>query len=143
MLVTNLVMGLSMSDESHRRGRPLRAEEQAVLVALLGSLFEDIDEKLRTSVVEDMADGWMGSIRFLHESSEGRVFGATIAEAEYLDSDGIPVSIAVNVDGRGDLFEVDIWKVDFSPLRDYPTPERLQLKAKSRATGSGATGSGR
>jgi hypothetical protein len=27
------------------------------------------------------------------------------------------VSVALNVDQRGELFELDLWKVDFSPLK--------------------------
>ncbi|MBK6296439.1 MAG: hypothetical protein IPF55_21165 [Rhodoferax sp.] len=38
------------------------------------------------------------------------------------------MSIVVNVDKRGNLFELDFWKVDFSPLCQYPTPDRLVLK---------------
>jgi hypothetical protein len=121
-----------MSDESRHPGRPLRAEEKALLAALLGSSLDAIDERLKFDVVEDMSDGGMGSIRFLHESGEPRSFGKAIAEAECDDADGVTVSIVVNVDDRGDLYEIDFWKVDFSPMRDYPTPERLRMKAKAR-----------
>jgi hypothetical protein len=38
------------------------------------------------------------------------------------------VSIAVNSDDRGELYEVDFWKVDFSPLRRYPNATDLRLK---------------
>lgn len=122
-----------MSDESRRLGRPLRTEEKALLAALLGSSLDAIDERLRARVVEDMSDGGMGSIRFISEPGESRSFGKAIAEAEYVDADGVTVSIAVNVDDRGDLYEVDFWKVDFSPLREYPTPERLRMKAKDKS----------
>ncbi len=46
----------------------------------------------------------------------------TLVEAQYLDSDGVLVSIAVNADKQGQLFELDLWKVDFSPLKRYPKP---------------------
>jgi len=70
----------------------------------------------------------MGSIRFTYESSESRSFGKNVAEAEYIDANGVVVSIALSVDNRGDLYEVDFWKVDFSPLCEYPTPERLRSR---------------
>jgi len=83
---------------------------------------------LALKAVEDMADGGMGTIRFINARDESGSYGATIAEAEYLDSDGVLVSIALNVDAHGDLLELDFWKVDFSPLRQYPKPEQLRIK---------------
>jgi hypothetical protein len=67
-----------------------------------------------------MQDGGMGSIRFV--GSGARSFGKALVEAQYLDSDGVLVSITVNVDHQGQLFELDFWKVDFSPLIRYPKP---------------------
>ena len=71
----------------------------------------------------------MGSIRFVQP--ERRSFGQTLVEAQYADSDGVLVSIAVNLDKNGDLFEVDFWKVDFSPLRRYPKPSDLGGQTKT------------
>jgi len=68
----------------------------------------------------------MGSIRFV--KSELRAFGAATAEAEYIGDDGVLVSIAVNSDNWGELYEIDFWKVDFSPLRRYPNPTDLRMK---------------
>ena len=65
----------------------------------------------------------MGGIRFLQ--SEPRSFGKALAEAHYLDSDGVLVSIAINADSSGELFELDFWKVDFSSLKSYPKPSDL------------------
>ena len=67
----------------------------------------------------------MGSIRFVQ--TEPRTLRKALMEAEYTDSDGVLVSIVVNVDTHGDLFEVDFWKVDFSPLRRYPSPSDIRL----------------
>ena len=71
--------------------------------------------------VADMQDGGMGGIRFVSESP--RLFGKELARGEYQDSDGVLVSITINADDRGDVFELDFWKVDFSPLKRYPRPE--------------------
>ncbi|MDN3575699.1 hypothetical protein QWZ03_02805 [Chitinimonas viridis] len=102
----------------------MRSEELVLLAAMLHMPLEAI----KTNVVEDIADGGMGSIRFVHESSMPRLFGSTVVEAEYIDSDGIVVSITVSLDNQGDLYEVDFWKVDFSPLLKYPLPQQLRLK---------------
>jgi len=79
-----------------------------------------LESVLTTSRVVDMQDGGMGSVRFL--GSEPRSFDRTLVEAKYVDSDGVLVSIAVNADNHGQLFELDFWKVDFSPLKRYPKP---------------------
>lgn len=68
----------------------------------------------------------MGSIRFVQPESGS--FGKAFAEAQYLDSDGVLVSIALNTDINGQLFELDFWKVDFSPLIRYPRPSDLVVK---------------
>lgn len=69
-----------------------------------------------------MQDGGVGSIRFVGSQPP---MGKEVAEAQYLDSDGVLVSIVINTDRNGQLFEVDFWKVDFSPLRRYPRPSDL------------------
>jgi hypothetical protein len=78
------------------------------------------------SQVEEMDDGGMGSLRFLPSDSESR-FGAQIAAAQFLDSDATLVSVAINVDQHGQLFEVDFWKVDFSPLQRIPPISDIQI----------------
>jgi hypothetical protein len=77
-----------------------------------------------------MQDGGMGSIRFVPPGTPTRRFGDAIAEAEYIDEDGVLVSIALNVDRDGELYEVDFWKVDFSPLQRYPRASEIKVKVK-------------
>lgn len=113
-----------MADESQftkpESSRPLRPEEAALIRALLAGVYpaEALEGALRGSRVADMQDGRMGSIRFLGSGP----FGIALVEAQFLDSDGVVVSIAVNADKQGQLFELDFWKVDFSPLKRYPNP---------------------
>jgi hypothetical protein len=73
--------------------------------------------------VVSLADGDMGSLRFVSTRAE-RALGHLAAEVTFTDIDGVEGSIQVNLDDVGDLFEVDIWKVDFSPLREIPQPGR-------------------
>ena len=70
--------------------------------------------------VVNLSDGGMGSIRF-GELDERR-FGEQIAEMTLLDKDGIPVSFALYIDQEGNLFELDVFKSDFSPLKEIPMP---------------------
>jgi hypothetical protein len=106
--------------------RPLRPEE-AELIRLLrykGS-GKELQEELAESLVTDMEDGGMGSIRFVRPQQQ--TMGAEVIEAQYTDIDGVMVSIALNFDKKGQLFELDFWKVDFSPLKRYPLPFDLVM----------------
>jgi hypothetical protein len=74
-----------------------------------------------------MPDGGMGSVRFVQEPPEQRIFGEQIAEGLFHDADGVPVSVALNIDQFDDLFELDLWKVDFSPLIRYPDADEVEI----------------
>jgi hypothetical protein len=99
-------MGQSMSVESQfvkpESGRFLRPEEAVLIRALLVGVYpaEALEDALRDSRVTDMQDGGMGSIRFL--GSGPKSFGMALVEAQYLDSDGVLVSITVNGDKQGE-----------------------------------------
>jgi uncharacterized protein DUF6984 len=125
-----------MSNVSHSSNslanRSLREEEIALICFFLSGTSlagTNLRDSLRGSRVSDMNDGNMGSIRFVR--AEPRTFGQILAEAQYTDVDGVCVSIAINADHKGDLFEVDFWRVDFSPLKRYPKPRDLQKGAIS------------
>lgn len=109
-------------------GRRLRDAERDLIVTLLGGKTScpDLLRDLNTRTVEDLQDGGMGSIRFA--SLDQVRFGQVVAEADYTDDDGVLVSIVLNTDTSGALYEVDFWKVDFSPVRRYPSPSDLRIK---------------
>lgn len=92
--------------------RPLTPEERDLIAYILGQ-----SSHLRGNfgLVEEMNDGGMGSLRFV--GSPDRRFGECVGEVEFDDADGVTVSLALNADQRGELFELDVWKVDFSPLQ--------------------------
>ena len=106
--------------------RLLRNDEKALLEALI----EDQPKAarflrfLQHATVEEMNDGGMGSLRFCSDSNVNRKFGSVLVKRELVDKDGVPISIAVNIDNYGELFELDIWKVDFSPLKQFPSLEK-------------------
>lgn len=60
----------------------------------------------------------MGSVRLRHSSSDAEKYGAcsTAAEVWFTDSDGVDVLASLMVDAGGVPRELDVWKVDFSPL---------------------------
>jgi|HubBroStandDraft_1064217.scaffolds.fasta_scaffold596272_2 hypothetical protein len=118
--------------------RPLREEEAALVRKLLANT-PDADKtcrELSNALVQDMSDGGMGSIRFYRRSSKKRMFGGEIGEGSFRDSDGALVSVTLNADQFGDIFELDLWKVDFSPLVRYPDPEDFQIVERQGHLGS-------
>ena len=73
-------------------------------------------------VVQEMNDEGMGSL-YLYPNgimNKNRVFGECVSECQFIDKDGIDVIASLNLDQNGDLFELDIWKTDFSPLIELP-----------------------
>lgn len=108
--------------------RDLREDESNLLITMLGATArtEPLITNLAGRQVYEMNDGCMGSLRFV--GTDDRKFGSITAEATFHDEDGIPVSAAVIVDQRGDLYELDLFKADFSPLRRIPALGERQIK---------------
>ncbi|MNL27470.1 hypothetical protein D3C87_1490620 [compost metagenome] len=61
----------------------------------------------------------MGGLRFVSGKGDRRL-GRDLAKITFLDEDGIEVSATVSLDNYGELYELDIWKTDFSPLKGLP-----------------------
>ena len=110
--------------------RKLQKEEADLIAAMVrdSPKANEILRSLSGRLVKDMKDGGMGSLRFKGPDNRDPRFGKKIAEAEFTDEDGILASAVVNLDDSGELFELDVWKVDFSPLKRYPRPEELRLR---------------
>jgi hypothetical protein len=132
-----------MSDVSPAREfgplRPLREEELALIRKLLSrtALADKALAQLSTDLVRDMPDGGMGSIQF-HKAStppNTRKFGKQVAEGAFKDSDGVPVSVTLNLDEQGELYELDLFKGDFSPLISYPDIEDFEIIERHGALG--------
>ncbi len=72
-------------------------------------------------MVESMNDGGMGSLRLLpsNVNKENRLFGKQISEYKFLDSDDIEVIASLYLDQNNELFEIDVWKVDFSSVKQF------------------------
>jgi hypothetical protein len=67
--------------------------------------------------VRAMGDGGMGSLRLIADADGvARLFGRRVAEHQFRDDDGVEVLASLNVDQQGQLYELDIWKTDFSRL---------------------------
>lgn len=56
-------------------------------------------------IVTPMDDGGMGS---------------QVSECSFLDEDGVEVLATLNLDENSELFELDVWKVNYEPLIKLP-----------------------
>jgi hypothetical protein len=107
--------------------RKIRDDEKALIIFLIEGISDErkLHASLQTALVEEMEDGGMGSLRITWQGEDtARHFEHVLSTHTFLDSDGVEISIAINVDKHGDLFELDVWKVDFSPVKRFPTIEK-------------------
>jgi hypothetical protein len=110
--------------------RDLRDDERAVIRKLLSrsGLEEDFEKQLARMKVQTMPDGGMGSLQFYNGRPRSPLdYGEQIAEAAFQDADGVPVSVTLNVDQEGELFELDVFKANGSPLVRYPDLDDLAI----------------
>jgi hypothetical protein len=104
--------------------RRLRDEEKSLIAEMVRGLpdapllLHSIDD----AVVQEMRDGGMGSLRFAQPTADKPRFGRQIRAATFADADGLPVSIAINLDQNRQIFELDVFKADGSPLKRFPRP---------------------
>ena len=112
-----------MLEEYMELNRKPTKEERLLISYLIDlssmSFSSDWEEKI---TVRSMSDGGMGGlVIFLGEESlQDRQFGEQISEYYFLDQDGVTVIASLNIDNKGSLYELDIWKTDFSKLIKFP-----------------------
>ena len=72
--------------------------------------------------VKDMDDGGMRGLYLFNNLNlkNRRIFGKSISEYHFVDEDGVKVIVSLYLDELGNLFELDIWKTDFTPLKKFP-----------------------
>jgi len=101
--------------------RPIRTEERALIEHLLGLLKGGHRYQIPKEV-EALGDGGTGSIQL---SSRGE-HTADLVEADYKDTDGRDVFITLSANQYDELYDLDLWKTDFSPLLRYPEPDSVK-----------------
>ena len=111
--------------------RILTNEERALIATLLRLQPDTIHflGALDNLLVQEMADGGMGSLLLIPEGVEKatRSFGRQVVAGEFTDSDGVPVSVTINIDRDNKLYELDVWKVNFDPLLHWPNPSAIKI----------------
>ncbi|MEO8392106.1 MAG: hypothetical protein ABI700_03855 [Chloroflexota bacterium] len=116
---------MSEESQSHNFGpvRPMSPSEKILLRKLLELKQGGGDNYAIDSLqVQEMLDSGVGSLYFYSQrTTEQRSFGKRIGEIEFMDVDEVKVIVSLNVDDQGDLYELDIWRVDFEPVKQWPT----------------------
>lgn len=97
-------------------------------LTLLNVLAKDSGITLDTQAIQvtPLNDGGMGSFGIVTES-QNPLFGRVASECHFMDSDNVPVLVALHLDQFDALFEVDVWKVDFNPVVQWPKESELVL----------------
>lgn len=105
--------------------RPITEQEYPLIAYLFECAGLVVD--LGTLKVQPMTDEGMGSLQ-IERMDASPLFRRCESECEFLDADGVLVVAALNADAAGQPMEIDIWKVDFSALRQWP--DRSQISSK-------------
>jgi hypothetical protein len=104
--------------------RPIRPNELQLLAYLLSLKNLDIAQYQVPDLVDPYEGDVMGSIGL---GKPEATYKADIVQVKYVDADGVDVVISLTQDTQGLLLDLDFWKVDFSKLIQYPSPEQLIL----------------
>ena len=102
--------------------RNLKTEEYQLLKCMLKDL-KEYNFNLDNIKVMDMLESGMGSLYIISplNKREDRKMNKAIVERQFNYIDGVPISVCINIDTEGNLFELDIWRVDFNPLINFPS----------------------
>jgi hypothetical protein len=100
--------------------RLLKSGEKDFIFAMLDKINrKDYLSKIFDLVyVNEANDGGMGGLTFFIENNSDfdRSFREVLVSVEFYDIDKIKVIATLNLDNKNQLYELDIFKVDFSPL---------------------------
>jgi len=108
--------------------REIRPEELTLLTFLLEQCRFTRDDFPVASTVSEYEGGIMGSINM--EGSDPDLYAGDLIQVGYTDVDGIEVIITLTKDMNNQLLDLDFWKMNFSKLICYPTPDKLTILRK-------------
>lgn len=101
--------------------RRLTDEERELIVTLIGDgpdskyLIQSLDHAIVIELGDDRG------IRFIDDKHKDRKLGRQIADVGWIDLDGVPVRVWLDLDNYNNLYELELWKVDDSPLLKFPS----------------------
>src|SRR5436190_3582536 len=107
-----------------KQGRFLRQDEKDLVRQLVETTRRgnEVLASLDSIKAYDLSDGDMRSVKTMPQDDRETRRAVPIASANYVDSDNVAISVQINCDETGRLFEIDIWKTDFSTIIRYPKP---------------------
>jgi hypothetical protein len=94
--------------------RKIKTSEARLFSKLLAVAKLELD--ITNIEVVELNDGGMGSLG-IGKNYSNISFGKQVAKYKFKDEDGVEVFFALNLDTNGELYEIDVWKIDFSPTR--------------------------
>jgi hypothetical protein len=103
--------------------KPTDAENSLIAFLLtLGEAVPAAEVDRHSLVVENMNDGGMGSLRLVPNGARAaqRFFGHRVSSWESEDEDGVKLLVSLVIDSNGRLYELEIFKTDFSRLKRFP-----------------------
>jgi hypothetical protein len=110
--------------------RKIRENEKELIIYLLEKLnLNPIDYPISEDVFE-YEGGKMGSISL---NNNPDAYSGDLIQVEYIDSDNMPVLIALTHDAEGQLLDLDFWKTDFSKLLKYPSINDIVFMPKEES----------
>lgn len=102
--------------------KPTASEEK--LISFLMTLSKTrVENNTKTLNVIDLNDDGMGSLRIIpYEVDNGsdRIIGEMVSEYEFKDTDEVSVLASLYLDVESNLYELNLWKVDFSSIIELP-----------------------
>lgn len=105
--------------------RPIREKEIELVNFLLAHLGLEPENYPVAKLVDEYEGGKMGSISL---GGNPEAYSGDLIQVEYVDSDETPVVITLTHDDQNQLLDLDFWKIDFSKLIVYPTPDKIIFK---------------
>lgn len=102
--------------------RRIKQQETDLIHFLLTQLNLNPSDYPVDELVDEYEGGKMGSISL---GGNPDAYAGDLIRVEYIDTDQTPVVITLTQDDQGRLLDLDFWKVDFTKLLEYPTPDQI------------------
>ncbi len=101
--------------------RDLAPDERRLLEVFISRYRLGGLQDLDSIKVKPLSDGGMGSLSLYPKGCDetGRKFGRVAAELTLQDGDGVQVLVTLNLDQKGRLFELDVWKANFEKITSF------------------------
>jgi hypothetical protein len=101
--------------------RSITQQEKDLIQHLVKCIPDNTKDYQIPPMVTQLDDGGMGSLQLNNDT-----YGRDLIQVQYKDTDGQLVLITLVEGKSGVLQELDVWKVDFTLLKKFPTIDRIE-----------------